>query len=48
VYYICATFLPNPEHLHPHKSDSTSQANNDESHGPSASLQGSPFSLSQV
>ena len=23
VYYICATFLPNPEHLHPHKSDST-------------------------
>ena len=23
VYYICATFLPNPEHLHPQKSDST-------------------------
>ena len=23
VYYICSTFLPNPAHLHPHKSDST-------------------------
>jgi len=23
VYYICSTFLPNPAHLHPHKSDLT-------------------------
>ena len=23
VHYICATFLPNPAHLHPHESDST-------------------------
>ena len=23
VHYICATFLPNPAHLHPNKSDST-------------------------